>query len=447
MASVFDASSNVNEKKQTMMFDAKKIKAKLRRYASQQKTKLIHRVVNPGRYCIELAYVKLCERDQINRGTGRPIRVALISDLDAYCSEEQFTPFSTYRFKLRKELKLISVHLLIRDVLRAPRLILSSFDIIVLKISFRTDPSDAQRIVRTIRTALKNTRILYFDGDDDLCIQWPAILPYVDLYVKKHIFRDKNSYLQRFVGKSNLHDYVSDKFGYSFSERDYGNYREGYTFITETSPMPIDQLDKIKLGYNIALDRHIMKVHRYVQHQLPPRVKENDIIFRGSVAQENWSYHLRKDIEPILRRLEKTYQVIIPSRRVSPEEYYEEMIRSKICVSPFGYGEICWRDFEAILCRCLLVKPDMSHVETNPDIFRPYETYVPVLWDFSDLEEKLSYYLTHDEARQRIVAKAFSVLDEFYHRDDFIKLAADIFQVNVPISDHVTQGVALPEAP
>ena len=42
------------------------------------------------------------------------------------------------------------------------------------------------------------------------------------------------------------------------------------------------------------------------------------------------------------------------------------MRHSRICISPFGYGEICWRDFEAILCGCLVVKPDMSHVETNP---------------------------------------------------------------------------------
>jgi len=422
-----------------MMIDAKKAKATLRRHASQQKTKLIHRALNPARYCVELACDKLGESGPLSRAVGRPIRVALISDLDAYCSEEQFTPFSTYRFKLRKNLRLISVHLIIKDVLRAPRLILSSFDIIVVKMSFRTIPSEALRIVRTIRTAVHSKRIIYFDGDDDLSIQWPAILPYVDSYIKKHIFRNKLDYLKRFVGKSNLHDYVSNKFGYSFSERDYGNCREGYTFIPESGPVPIDQLDKIKLGFNLAVDRHIMKLYYYLQDRSPPSAKENDIIYRGGVAQENWSYHLRKDIEPALKRLEKSYRVVIPNRRVTLEEYYHEMMSSKICVSPFGYGEICWRDFEAILCRCLLLKPDMSHLETNPDIFRPHETYVPVLWDFSDLGEKCAYYLAHEEKRQRIAAKALSVLEEFYKNDGFIKAVSRIFEVRVPISDSLTK--------
>jgi spore maturation protein CgeB len=110
------------------------------------------------------------------------------------------------------------------------------------------------------------------------------------------------------------------------------------------------------------------------------------------------------------------------------------MIRSKICISPFGYGEICWRDFEAILCGCLLIKPDMSHVETNPDIFMAGQTYVPVKWDFSDLEEKCAYYLAHDDERERIAAGAFNVLDDFYKNGGFIKSLTALLPVPKTLS-------------
>jgi hypothetical protein len=191
--------------------------------------------------------------------------------------------------------------------------------------------------------------------------------------------------------------------------------------IFKSGPVPIRQLDKIQLGFNLALDHNIVKLYEEHQHRLANVTKQNDIIFRGSVAQENWSYHLRKDVEPILRRLEKAYQVIIPSKCVTLEEYYCEMTSSKTCISPFGYGEICWRDFEAMLCGCLVVKPDMTHVETNPDIFKPFKTYVPVEWDFSDLEDKCIYYLTHEAERQCIVTEALKDLGEFYENDGFIK--------------------------
>ena len=148
-------------------------------------------------------------------------------------------------------------------------------------------------------------------------------------------------------------------------------------------------------------------------------------MFRGSVPKD-WIYFLRKDIEPALRRLKGSYRVAFPDKRVSAEEYYQEMMKSKICISPFGYGEICWRDFEAILCGALLVKPDMSHVETYPDIFEPYRTYVPVQWDFSDLEDKCEYYLTREDDRRRIVSNAFNVLDKFYRCYGFMKPLASI---------------------
>ena len=80
-------------------------------------------------------------------------------------------------------------------------------------------------------------------------------------------------------------------------------------------------------------------------------------------------------------------------------------MRSRICVSPFGFGEICWRDFEAILFGCLLVKPDMGHVRTQPNVFVPGLTYVPVRWDYADLEEVCAAYLA-DEPRRLSVTSA-----------------------------------------
>jgi hypothetical protein len=406
------------------MIHLKQFKVNARRYASRQKRKLIHRAINPARYIVDLARINLAGNTH-ETGSARPVRLALVSDLDAYCSEQQFHPFAEFRAQLRRKLRLVSAQLILDDVLRAPKLILSSFDIIGLKMSYRTDPCKAISIVRKIRSAVGSKCIVYFDGDDDLCIQWPEILRDVDLYVKKHAFRDRKEYLKRFTGKSNLHDYVHNKHGYQFSTRDYAGDGNNTTVIAESGPVPADQLSKIIVGYNLAGDQTIIDLYKNTQRLALPRSKGNDIIFRGKVREDDWTYYLRKDIEPALRRLEVTYQIMMSSQRVSAEEYYHEMAGSKICISPFGFGEICWRDFEAILCRCLLIKPDMSHVETNPDIFKPYETYVPVKWDFSDLEEKCKYFLENKSEREAIVARAFNFLDDFYKNDGLLKSVAE----------------------
>jgi hypothetical protein len=403
-----------------MKVDGKKLKTVVRGHLSRQKQNLRHRAINPARYCRDLVRVRLRARLVKNISTP-PISVALISDLDAPSSEQQFYPFSAYRSELLDILQLVSVHLILKDVLRAPRLILSRFDIIVLKMSYRTTASEALSVVRTVRNAVGGKHIIYFDGDDDICVQWPEILPSVDLYVKKHVFRDRTKYLQKFIGKSNLHDYVHHKYNYSIKVRDYGNPWERRTMISESGPVPAEQLSKIYLGFDLALDRLIIDLYRQINSNPSTSAKDCDIVFRGSVTKETFIYFLRKDVEPALRRLEKSFRVIIPDRRVPREEYYREMVSSRICVSPFGYGEICWRDYEAVVCRCLLIKPNMSHVETNPDIFQPYQTYVPVEWDFSDLEEKCRYYLRNECERKRIVTEAYRVLDEFYRNGGFLK--------------------------
>jgi hypothetical protein len=53
----------------------------------------------------------------------------------------------------------------------------------------------------------------------------------------------------------------------------------------------------------------------------------------------------------------------------------------------------------------------MSHLKTWPDIYIPYETYVPLNWDGRDIKEKAETYLADDAERERITRNAW----EQYH--------------------------------
>jgi hypothetical protein len=224
--------------------------------------------------------------------------------------------------------------------------------------------------------------------------------------------------LDRYEGKSNLTDYVHRQYGFSFADNIHA---------TETRPVPEGQLHKIVVGANVALDRNIMELYGATATDQRRVSKDIDVMFRGNVPKD-WLHFLRKDIEPQLLPLQDTYTVIVPRHRVDKATYYMEMMRSKICVSPFGYGEICWRDFEAVLCGCLLVKPDMRHIETIPDIFKAYETYVPVRWDYSDLQEKCRYYLSHTDERERIAETALRTLRDFYANERIVDTIGEIMR-------------------
>jgi hypothetical protein len=86
----------------------------------------------------------------------------------------------------------------------------------------------------------------------------------------------------------------------------------------------------------------------------------------------------RRKIKAILSQ--RAFSNSIIGGKTSYSSYMNELTKSKISISPFGWGEICYRDFESFLTKSVLVKPDCSHLATFPNFFIPNETYIPVNW-------------------------------------------------------------------
>ena len=105
---------------------------------------------------------------------------------------------------------------------------------------------------------------------------------------------------------------------------------------------------------------------------------------------------------------ERLARIGVPTEKLPRPRYMRELGSSKVAVSPFGWGEPSYRDYEAVLSGAMLLKPDMSHVETWPDLYVSGETYLPFRWDCSDLEAVLGDAL-HDEKWRRIARRAQEV--------------------------------------
>lgn len=64
--------------------------------------------------------------------------------------------------------------------------------------------------------------------------------------------------------------------------------------------------------------------------------------------------------------------------------YRSGLCNAYSCLSPWGNGEYCYRDYEALLCGALLLKPDTAYAETWPPL-EPGRHYIPVRTDFADV--------------------------------------------------------------
>jgi hypothetical protein len=101
-------------------------------------------------------------------------------------------------------------------------------------------------------------------------------------------------------------------------------------------------------------------------------------------------------------------------------EFADAMRRSKCTLSPYGMGELCFRDFEIIQFGSVMIKPDMSRVITNPNIYIPYETYIPCKLDWSDLIEKIEWVKDNPIKCKEITENAKKLMSESYKIENLL---------------------------
>ena len=163
--------------------------------------------------------------------------------------------------------------------------------------------------------------------------------------------------------------------------------------------IPDDLWDRIKFtGWNVG-----QLVANYRQFQPINTNKEIDVcaIFRGnhdynedhSSRNDHFYTKHRKGLWDILEPMKSKYNMIY--NRLPFEEYIRNLWNSKISFSPFGMGEICFRDFECMQYGTIMIKPNQDMVKTTPNIYEAGKTYIDVKYDWSDLEEKIDYILSN----------------------------------------------------
>ena len=283
----------------------------------------------------------------------------------------------------------------------------------------------------------KYKTIVFFCGQPESGNNRLDILPHVDRLFYKSIFSDSQNYRKDLYGKNLFADYYHRVYGIN----DIPEYLCRREATEEESKRP-------ELSWNIG-------VGTYPRFHWPQRVgtvlaraglpgigsliggkplgraeKPGAFFYcgAGDFSFKKRSINVHARIDPVTcpsiayqRRLfiNLIDELKIPKKElfltglVPQKEYYRELADSKITLSPFGWGEVCFRDFEAILSGSLLFKPDMSHLVTWPNVYIPHETYVPLKWDGSDLLEQTGRYLDDEKERNRIVLNAF----EQYRRE------------------------------
>jgi hypothetical protein len=267
-------------------------------------------------------------------------------------------------------------------------------------------------LVKQISTTWPAARLAYFDWFAPTDLRYAEVLNlYVSAYLKKHLLKDMSRYGQPTLGDTNLCDYYSRRFDLSLPETCFS--------------FPEEFQEKLLPGSHFAFCDYLTTLFLG-----PFPVRESraiDVHSRIAVNGSEWYSRMRQEALDHSVALEARRSVICRGR-VSRKAFFKELNNSKLCFSPFGYGEVCWRDFEAMATGSVLLKPDMSHLLCAPEVFFPGETYVPIAWDLSDLEEKVDFYLARPQERERIARNAFELLHDYLQQGRFVSDSVPLLQ-------------------
>jgi hypothetical protein len=239
------------------------------------------------------------------------------------------------------------------------------------------------------------------------------LLPVVDVYAKRQVLRNPDDYGKPLEGGMVFSDFLVKKMGFQLN---------GWHFGSVPDPC---HLGKLVVAWNLGVTPEYSLMSRWSMHSpIPWKFRPFDISARFALADSGrpreWYEEYRDWSWNKIATLSGQYR-LTGHGRVPRRLYLAEMALTKLTFCPFGWGELTFRDFEAVASGSLLVKPDVGHMETRPDIFEPYVTYVPVKWDLSDLVDTVTYYLSHPKESSAIAREGLRRLAQYYKNGTFVE--------------------------
>lgn len=258
----------------------------------------------------------------------------------------------------------------------------NKFDLVMLAFH-NIDLSKEQLISLVCDIKECSNGIIWMDTADSTGTTKFFLLPYVDLYLKKQLLKDFELYKNVFWADRIFSDYYKKE--YNFQDLQYAT--NGDVIIDEFK-------DKVGLSYNLGLgDFFVNKYLCYMQfrqlHELD-RVSPHDnkiieLQYRGTLASETVQF--QRKLCMLKMKLVDGIQHNNPSVKLKYSEYIDELKKTQCVLSPFGWGEVCFRDFESFAYGCTLLKPSMEHMKTFPQFYVENETYISLDWSLNNFDD------------------------------------------------------------
>ena len=248
----------------------------------------------------------------------------------------------------------------------------------------------------------KVRRLVWFDNYESSGSMQPSVMPFVDAYYKQQLLKDRSTYLRPLYG-GRLH---TDFYHRSF---DVIDNQPAYS-----EPVRSEDLSKLNVSWNSSLADYslmgpiIAGLYQRLRwspllrapRRWTPASSPRPIKFSARFGTS----HTRATVRFQRQRMREIVGDSQDTKKLGRRAYFQEMERSTMVIAPFGWGEITLRDFEAFIAGSAVIKPDMDHMETWPDLYQDGVTVLTCRWDLTGLADLLERVSDSPEEFQTVAA-------------------------------------------
>ncbi len=271
----------------------------------------------------------------------------------------------------------------------------------------------------------RQKRLIWFDTRDSAGNCQFDVVPYVERYLKRQLYRDRRTYLKRLHRGRAYADYYHRHYAAA-----NGLHPENHTKVAETEvAKSICETNKLYAAWGCGTEFHWPLLSRasapgYILRGLAQYAMGVSMLRPRAVPPDSYRpvvinalfdpkrFTVRSVGHQRLLGLDAARQLKVEPKltgRVPRYDFYKTLAQSKVTISTFGWGEVCYREYEATYCGSAVLMADMSNLEAYPDLYRP-EFYMPFKWDFSDFEARATELLSDDERRRSMARAAQAML-------------------------------------
>ena len=286
----------------------------------------------------------------------------------------------------------------------------------------------------------KNSNLYWFDMRDSAGTTQFEVLPYVKKYIKKQFYKDKSIYFEKVEGGRIYADYYINK----YKVKDEIRY---HSIILKK-----EYMDKLLLGWNIGVGfffdylnftkidyyKEFIKIKYLNKKKFSMKINDHqdwssdknkhDLICLMNTKFKRSSVGFqRNELKKILANLTNLDKVT--DLRLNKNAYYQTLKNTKISIGAYGWGEVCYREFEATKLGVAIMFPNMENIDTWPNIYINNETYTSYNLNFDNFNDKLMNLVSDIKLRKYLVNNAKDVLNDIHKKigkDYFIKTILNI---------------------